>query len=234
MASFFEKAKALLDWLQHAYWIGSLLLSLGLGRATMAWLTRHVSLERDWETAIWLVFSGVFLWLLTSVGNYFAKKGQTKIVQSSDTTGTSAQLQAIEQVYKTYDSQLLNETETILRTAAAKHKAGDDRDTFLIRTLACGTILAFFESTWHSIFASQIKALERLNKGLLIMDDLLPYFQDGADKRPQYPFESWFGFLKQQVLVRQDGHNIGITVRGQEFLKYLVQSGRTWGDKPVL
>lgn len=62
----------------------------------------------------------------------------------------------------------------------------------------------------------------------------MPYYIQEMEKRPQYTFESWFGYLKNQILIRQDGYNVNITVRGKEFLKYLVQYGRTASDKQYL
>ena len=99
--------------------------------------------------------------------------------------------------------------------------------------MATVIIVALFDEVWHTIFGSQILALEHLNKAMAKIEDLYPYYQEGLDKRPQYSFESWFGFLKSNVLIRQEGYNIGITVRGKEFLKYLVNIGRTAKDKPL-
>lgn len=41
-----------------------------------------------------------------------------------------------------------------------------------------------------------------------------------------YPFSHWLSFLKSWTLVREDGTALSITVRGREFLKYLVDTGR--------
>lgn len=233
MASLFSRADKFFNWLEHGYLLVQIAVAIGVGRLIRAILLSYTKLPGPYVSAIWWLSGGIALTALMVAGQRWHRRG-AKIVQATDSADTAQQLEAIEQVYRTYDNQMLTDVESAFRASANRYKPGDDRDGFLIRTLASMAILAFFESTWYSIFASQIKALERLNKEILKMEDLLPYFQENMDKRPQYSFESWFGFLKQQVLLRQDGHNISITIRGKEFLRYLVQYGRTWGDKPLL
>ena len=128
---------------------------------------------------------------------------------------------------------MMEEFEAAIRKYVEKYRSGQERDSFFVRSLATVVIVAFFESTWYGIFGSQILALEHLNKTMSKMEDLYPYYQEQLDKRPQYSFESWFGFMKSNLLLRQEGYNIGITVRGKEFLKYLVNSGRTSKDKSL-
>jgi hypothetical protein len=233
VASLFARADKLFNWLEHGYLLVQIGVAVGVGKLVQAVLLSYTRLPGLYVSAIWWLSGAIVLATFVIVGQRWHSRG-AKIVQATDSAGTVQQLEAIEQVYRTYDNQMLNDTESLFQASANKYRPGDERDGFLIRTLASIAILAFFESTWYSIFASQIKALERLNKEVLKMEDLLPYFQENIDKRPQYSFESWFGFLKQQVLLRQDGHNIMITIRGKEFLRYLVQYGRTWGDKPSL
>ena len=57
--------KYYLDWLQHGYWIGNLLASLGIGRALMNLLTSYVAIGADWRGVVWLLFSAAVFWLIT-------------------------------------------------------------------------------------------------------------------------------------------------------------------------
>jgi len=215
------------------FWIITVILGIFMSVLTV--LTHGL---RWWQQgALALIYGFMLIWAI-GVTVMMARQSEhaRSFTQSAakPEVGTPEQFAAIDKIYKTYDNQLLHETEELFRASAKKCQAGDEREAFLIRSLATITILSFFESTWYSIFASQLAALEQLNMRFLKVEDLHPYFQLNADQRPQYQFESWFGYLKTQVLVRQDGYNVGITVRGREFLKYLVEYGRTAKDKPSL
>ncbi len=215
------------------FWVITAILGIFMSALTI--LTHGL---RWWQQgALALIYGFVLIWAIGAtvmMARQSEHSGSFAQTAAKSEVGTPEQFAEIERIYKTYDNQLLRETEELFRASARKCQAGDEREGFLIRNLATITILAFFESTWHSIFASQLTALEQLNKGFLKIEDLRPYFQINAEQRPQYQFESWFGYLKTQVLIRQDGYNVGITVRGREFLKYLVENGRTTKDKPAL
>jgi hypothetical protein len=215
------------------FWIITAILGVFMSALTV--LTHGL---KWWQQgALALIYGFMLIWAIGVTVLMARQSEQTKSftqTAAKSEVGTPEQFAEIDRIYKTYDNQLLREMEELFRASAKKCQAGDEREGFLIRSIATVTILSFFESTWYSIFASQLAALEQLNKGILKMEDLHPYFQINVDQRPQYQFESWFGYLKTQVLVRQDGYNVGITVRGREFLKYMVESGRTATDKPLL
>ena len=60
---------------------------------------------------------------------------------------------------------------------------------------------------------------------------LRPFYTLAATQYPEayngYSFEAWLGFLRDQLLVREDGGRLRITVRGREFLTYLTRMGRS-------
>jgi hypothetical protein len=215
-------------WLEHGNTLVTILLSLGAGKLFQAALSAKI--PPRYSTAVWLLASG----LIMAVGIYVAevfRRREPKITQAITADAEGARLDFIEQYYKAHNGPLMEEFEASVRKYLEKYKSGNERDSFVVRALATVIIVSFFETTWHIIFGSQILALERLNKEMAKLEDLYPFYQNDLDKRPQYSFESWFGFLKSSVLVRQDGYNVGITVRGKEFLKFLVNFGRTAKDK---
>jgi hypothetical protein len=138
---------------------------------------------------------------------------------------------AINDLYGRIDPQLTNETEANLRKQANEVPAGIERETFLVRSLTLSVVYIQFETTWYNIFASQIEALQHLNTTRLKREDLFPYYTAAATADPHiyatYSFDQWLGYLRTQVLIREDGDVISITIRGREFLKYLIDNGRS-------
>jgi hypothetical protein len=93
-----------------------------------------------------------------------------------------------------------------------------------------------FELTWLLIYASQLDALHDLNSGPLKRKQLRPYYDAVAQKFPdayrQYSFDGWLGFMRTLVLIREDGDMVSLTIRGQEFLKYLIHTQRSAKGRP--
>lgn len=137
---------------------------------------------------------------------------------------------AVDEFYKTYDNRLLTEFEELIYTEARKYAAGNDRERFLVRLFASSLIIAAFEQIWLLIYRSQVLALQALNVGPMELETLRGFYDAVAAGTPAhtagYPFTTWLAFMKDHVLAREEGTRVGITVRGQEFLKYLIQTNR--------
>ena len=77
---------------------------------------------------------------------------------------------------------------------------------------------------------SQLKALDRLNvTGMKTHDEMRAFYKEGQEREPEYyktvPFEVWLAGLKDWLMIREhDATHFEITVRGQDFLRYLVES----------
>jgi hypothetical protein len=155
--------------------------------------------------------------------------------QGSHTTALE-QLKNADDFYRTYDNALLVEAETNIRSQANQYKSPDDREKFLTRTLASTFIVVVFENDWHTIFGSQLRLLEELNSQPVTIEEIRNnHYQHAVEKFPavysNYSFESWIGFLHANVLTAQHGNTVSITVRGREFLKYLIHQGRATKTK---
>ncbi len=86
--------------------------------------------------------------------------------------------------------------------------------------------------TWLTIYRSQIEALEELNTaGATVVGSLRRFYDSAAKAAPDFyrttSFESWVHYMNAYALIRQDGNIVQITVRGKDFLKYLVTRGRS-------
>lgn len=84
--------------------------------------------------------------------------------------------------------------------------------------------------TYHLIFGSQISALRFLSqRGLIPRNALRPFYEAAATRHQAfyqaYSYDQWLGFMQIHTLVLFEGDSVGITVRGQEFLLFLVRDG---------
>jgi hypothetical protein len=81
---------------------------------------------------------------------------------------------------------------------------------------------------------ANLKHLNALNsvkpKGLPV-ESLKPLYESGKNSKPHwytnYSFDQWFAFLKAWTPVREDDGTARVTVAGEEFLKFLVQTALT-------
>jgi hypothetical protein len=103
----------------------------------------------------------------------------------------------------------------------------------LIRQLAASQCVAGFERTYRLIYGSQLQALDFLNtSGVQDASWVSSIFFDTAKAIDETfygdsTFEQWSAFLLNQSLIAQEGDSLGITVRGRDFLVWMVNAGLT-------
>jgi hypothetical protein len=142
---------------------------------------------------------------------------------------------------KIFDNQLVVETEKLIKNKLDNLALKDleEREKYLLRNVAMVVITQMFDKSYYLIYGSQLSALRYLNdnRGLsLTTSQITSIYNDAVRKYPDnyanYTFENWLGFLVNSYLVQKNGNDIGITVRGTEFLKYLIEQGysyQKWG-----
>lgn len=104
----------------------------------------------------------------------------------------------------------------------------------LLKRLAGAVISAHFEDVQRLIFSSQLEALNFLCEQFaptpkttlknLFYDKAVTGFPVMYENRP---FDTWLGFLREQDLVDETAKGISLSLRGREFLKWRVGSGRS-------
>jgi hypothetical protein len=151
--------------------------------------------------------------------------------QSNAATSTSTtQYKNVDEFYKTYSGRMLNETEDLVRKESDQYQQGIDRERYLIRLAAVLTTLLIFERAWLMIYGSQLKLLQNLNiGGIKSYDQVRTHYDQAAKANPDYykslSFDAWVGWLKSWLLIRDyDAAHVEITVRGQDFLRYLLEA----------
>lgn len=140
-------------------------------------------------------------------------------------------LSRVNDVLKAYQNPLITEQEIVLRTELEKlgGSSSQDRETVILKALASAQISLIFEKTYLVIFGSQLAALHHLASSavaLMECSGLLPFYNHAKKNWPeiykQLSFEDWLGFMELAVLITRVDDEVAVTVRGKEFLKYLI------------
>lgn len=236
MARIWEKVKNALEWMQLAKFVGDCLVTAASWTAIRTVLARFAYISSAWASAISYLAAGLVLWGIVWWQRRPRDDAQGHTVQRQPAGDpTPSQFQNVDDFYATYDNVLLRETEGTVRKLSDQYEPGSARERFFVRFVASGFWIFVFELVWANTCRSQILALERLNKGPLRSEDLRPHYQQAATAQPQvyknYSFEQWLSSLRTQILIKDHPTGIEITVRGREFLKYLIHTGRSASDR---
>jgi len=137
-----------------------------------------------------------------------------------------------EALIRELDSTLIREVEEhITNEFQQRRLSGDEAFRVVKRYLAVTYIALSFEVTYRLIWGSQLNLLDYLNSQIdgQPTEALRPFYVLASSQYPEwyggYSFEQWLGFLRDQLLIREDAARIRITVRGREFLTHLTRMG---------
>jgi len=206
-----ERTAEGLDWLIRGHFVVQLLIAMGIGKIVQWAVTKYAQVPQTLASAIWLIASGLAVWVLLFV---FRKR---VFVQSSSIEmatapagGIEDNIKSVTNFYKTGGGPFLDEMESHFQRLAAHHKDAKEREQFLIRALSGGAVSYLHDMTWSSIFKSQLEALHELNaRGAMLAEQLKPFYTAASTAHPAvyraYSFDSWLAYLIGQTLVRQDG-----------------------------
>ena len=228
------KTKRALDWLQHGYLLVQIGGAVGVGKALQAVLVTYTHISPVWITPLWLLASAAILALLIYVGNKIKQiPVQEKGSQSLIGVPIAGAAQ-VERYYNRIDHGFAGEVENAIRVTAAPVP---DKETYFVHALTVAVIYVQFEILWYNIFGSQIRALQQLNTGQLKREGIFPYYAEAATATPHtyanYSFDQWLGFMRSHTIIREDGDLVGITVKGRDFLKFLIDEARPSGTKTL-
>jgi hypothetical protein len=187
--------------------------------------------------AVWgilfLLSAEAFVWVAKSqrrVGQG-AALSQTESSRVSLVTST-ANFDAVTFFRLAYHSPLTEEAEANIRKAAADNQPSD-KEGFYAKFIGVGLIAYIYDMIWSSIFKSQLLALLELNRknGHLPLADIKSFYNQAAASRPEYyvryTFDQWLSYMKSQLLlIVYPSNMVEITLRGKDFLKYLLHNGR--------
>jgi hypothetical protein len=188
------------------------------------------------EWAVWTVLfflsAVAFVWLaksqkLSSQGAALSQTERTAPLVSSSTKFDA------ERYFRTaYHSPLTEEVEVNIKKAAADNQP-NDREGFYVKFIGVGFVAYVYDTIWFAIYGSQLLALLELNRrsGLLPLAGIKHFYDKAVASNPiqyaHYTFDQWLGFMKTQLLLIVHPSNmVELTIRGKDFLKYLLHNGR--------
>lgn len=227
---FWEKTGRGADWIIRGQAIVQLIASFGAGRV-LQWLAMEYGhLPPILATAVWLLATAGIMWLLLALFKQQPILQKNAQIQTINPGDLEEALKATDDFYKFNNGQTLQDVEHRIELIAAQHAKPDERDKWMLRTISASAVTYMFDTTWLSIYRSQLEAVQELNRrGVLDINSLKSFYDTAAKTYAQtysnYSFDSWLGYLQGHVLITQTGTSIQITTRGKEFLKYLVQCG---------
>jgi len=191
----------------------------------------------DW--AVWAIVLLASSILFVLVAKYFersARQNQNKTQTTPNALMTSPTGFDATAFFKTsYISTLQQEIENNTRAAAIQNQP-NDREGFYVKLIAVGLLAFTYDIVWAYIFKSQILLLTELNRRIMSPPEVKTYYDRAASDYPAryatYSFDQWMAFMQTNLLLihTPDGM-VGITVRGKDFLKYLVHWGRSADER---
>jgi hypothetical protein len=209
--------------------------------AAITWAAQHLlnMIPHMPEWAVWAITllgaAVLFVGMATYLGR--SSRQNQSVAQAATNTlmASHGNFDATPYFQTAYVSSLRPELENNLRAAAAQNRP-DDQEGFYRDLIVTGLPAFVYDLTWSGIFRSQILLLQELNRRALALAEARTFYDKAATENPivyaNYPFERWLNFMKANILVLQHPAGIvEITVRGRDFLKYLVHCGRSADDR---
>jgi len=190
-------------------------------------------------TVLFFLSTVAFVWIAKSQ----KRGGQGAVLSQTERAGSlvtsPAKFDAAEFFRKSYYSPLQSEIETNIRAAAVQNQP-NDREGFYVKFIANGLIAYGYDTLWHAIYKSQTLSLLELNRrnGLLPLTEIKTHYDKAAVEHPAayaaYSFDQWLSFMQgQSLIIRHPSDMVEITVRGKDFLKYLLHWGREANQRPL-
>ena len=146
----------------------------------------------------------------------------------------SAKPNVVDPLIKGLDSPLIAESEQLMRNDFDQRgiKAPEDRERALFRLSAAFLVVYQFERLHSTIWASQWHALHFVNSRPdgVELTELRAFYDRAKQQFPawyqNYTFDQWLLFLDSSMLLANMGARKVISIRGREYLKYLITTGR--------
>ena len=93
-------------------------------------------------------------------------------------------------------------------------------------------IIKHYDSIYSSIYGSQLAILQQLNTNSSETENSIRRYYDNVAKNfpkvyDDYAYDEYLGFLYSHSLIVKNGDKIAITNNGIDFLKYLIETGKS-------
>lgn len=233
--------KEFFDWVAYGKLIVDIAIAFFGVSTVRAALVTFTKIPEVWLIPVEWLSGALFLWLLLRYGFAWRSWGEEQrgnrgqSLAATALASTNVELDAKKILAAAYNSTLEEEIERNIDHMIADIPK-NERDTIIVKYIASQTLFYVYDGVWWTIFKSQLKALEELNRRVRRIEDVRTLYADAVEQYPDfyssYSFEQWLGYLKNNTLILDcPGDAIGITQRGTDFLKYLIHCGRSANDR---
>ncbi len=111
-------------------------------------------------------------------------------------------------------------------------KSTEDKIDILYKYSQALYLILTFERLYNSIYGSQLDILQRTNTNTENRETLKRFYDSAVKKYPEfysnYTYDQYLDFLiSQDLIIFNDEGNCSITWLGRDFLKFLIESGKS-------
>ena len=232
-----EKIKNALEWVHLTRVAGEILLAIASAGTFRTVLLRITSLSKDSASIIAAFVGGsILLGIAWWRRRTNASRQKQTLQNATNTLVTSPTIFNVNMfLSQAYSSTLQQETENNVR-AMVNQTQPTDREAFYVKFIATGIIGYIYDIAWAYIYRSQVLLLLELNRRIMPLAEVKTFYEKAASDNKSayadYSFSQWLEFMKFYILIIQhESEMVEITLRGKDFLKYLVHWGRYADDR---
>ena len=143
--------------------------------------------------------------------------------------------ETIEKALGIFSNQTLDRAKNVVETESKINELTDDNKKIetLIKYSEALYLILSFERLYNNIFGSQLYILDFINTNNSETKNDLKIFYDNAKERhpdfyETYSYDEYFNFLiNHELIIVNKDDTCGITWLGRDFLKYLIETGKT-------
>jgi hypothetical protein len=237
MATFWERAKDLLEWAQIAKFLLDIAVMIFSVKTATKLASYVPNVSPEWASIIGWLVAVVVLYFLIRLQHKVGGGGQRQAIQSATKTfpASPGNLDAGPFFQQAYTSSFQGEVENNVR-ASAQQNQPDNPEEFYVKLIAVGLTSFTYELIWAYIYRSQLLLLNELNSRSVPLAKAKTYYDKAATEHPDiyasYSFEQWRQFMKLYLLLIEHANGVmDITHRGRDFLKFLVHHGLHIDDR---
>ncbi|MGA2049157.1 MAG: hypothetical protein ABSG96_15775 [Terracidiphilus sp.] len=237
--TFAQRATWLIDWgrrVQFLYVCAAFVISGAAAKAVKALF--ETKIPSIWQTPLYLASFAVALFLSGWVLSLLKMRSseQSAINNTSNAlvapAVTPGKFSLKEFFRLAYYSPLQAEAENNMRAEVTALEPIDREQTYL-KIISIGLVAVIYDQIWWHIFRSQLLAMLELNRngGLLPLDGMRTFYEKAEQEYPENykddTFERWLSYLQSNdLMLKHPSNMVEITVKGKDFLKYLLHCGR--------
>ena len=236
----FKTLKEFLDWVAHGKLLVDIVLAIAGMKGIKALIATFTHIPPAWASFIeWGGAAVILLALLRFTGEW--RRLEKPSPQNLNSNAMMRSLpsnpgtfDSVEFFRTAYYSTLQDTGANSIKTEAERVRP-HDKESFYLDVIAVGSIQIIYDQIWWVLYRSQLRALLELNRnnGLLPLSSFRKHYDEAAAEfsevytKANKTFDEWMQYMTDAILLKiHPSEMVEITVKGKDFLKYLLHWGR--------